>query len=141
MSIFRKIARILLLVSGIFGLIDAVGGFFLSIGAFVFGAICMTDVAQSFPDVLKEFGLLIGIGAGVLLLFFAVFSLVLGILGIKGFKQHEKKIYIGNIVFAVLTGFSLLPLAGAILGLIALAKDKKALEAEAPVAEEVPAAE
>lgn len=137
MSKLRKIGRILLLVAGIFGLLDAVAGLFLALGSFVFGALCaVPEVSASFPEALQQFGLFIFIGVGVVLLFWAVFSLVAGILGIKAFKRHEKKLYIANIVFAVLIGFELLQLAGAILGLIALAKEKKeAPQEETPVAE------
>ena len=144
MSVLRKIGRILLLIGGIFGLLDAVGYFFMIIGGAVCAVLAQTiaeALAPQIPSVpveqLAMYFVAGGAAIAVLSLFLAVFSLVLGILGIKAFKVHEKKLYIENIVFSVLAGFALLPLVGAILGLIALAKEKKAAKAivEEPLAE------
>ncbi len=130
MSIFRKIGRILLLVGGIFELLAMGFCFLLAIAGFVFPAFAEQ---LGLP---QEAVLIGGIAGGVFLLLVAVVELIAGVVGIKGFKAHTKGNYIANIVFGVLTAQILL-IAGAVLGLIALKKEKPA---EAPV-EEKPAEE
>lgn len=130
MSIFRKIGRILLLVGGIFELLAMGFCFLLAIAGFVFPAFAEQ---LGLP---QEAVLIGGIAGGVFLLLVAVVELIAGVVGIKGFKAHTKGNYIANIVFGVLTAQILL-IAGAVLGLIALKKEKPA---EAP-AEEKPAEE
>ena len=130
MSIFRKIGRILLLVGGIFELLAMGFCFLLAIAGFVFPAFAEQ---LGLP---QEAVLIGGIAGGVFLLLVAVVELIAGVIGIKGFKAHTKGNYIANIVFGVLTAQILL-IAGAVLGLIALKKEKPA---EAP-AEEKPAEE
>ena len=121
MSIFRKIGRILLLVGGIFELLTMGLCFLLAIAAFV-----VPFVPLGLDEAVQQYVMIGGIAGGVVLLFLAVFCLVAGVLGIKGFKAHEKGNYIGCIVFGILTGWELLLIAGAILGLIALKKEAKA---------------
>lgn len=130
MSIFRKIGRILLLVGGIFELLAMGFCFLLAIAGFVFPAFAEQ---LGLP---QEAVLIGGIAGGVFLLLVAVVELIAGVVGIKGFKAHTKGNYIANIVFGVLTAQILL-IAGAVLGLIALKKEKPA---EAP-AEEKPVEE
>ena len=130
MSIFRKIGRILLLVGGIFELLAMGFCFLLAIAGFVFPAFAEQ---LGLP---QEAVLIGGIAGGIFLLLVAVVELIAGVVGIKGFKAHTKGNYIANIVFGVLTAQILL-IAGAVLGLIALKKEKPA---EAP-AEEKPAEE
>ena len=130
MSIFRKIGRILLLVGGIFELLAMGFCFLLAIAGFVFPAFAEQ---LGLP---QEAVLIGGIAGGVFLLLVAVVELIAGVVGIKGFKAHTKGNYIANIVFGVLTAQILL-IAGAVLGLIALKKEKPA---EEPV-EEQPAEE
>ena len=130
MSIFRKIGRILLLVGGIFELLAMGFCFLLAIAGFVFPAFAEQ---LGLP---QEAVLIGGIAGGVFLLLVAVVELIAGVVGIKGFKAHTKGNYIANIVFGVLTAQILL-IAGGVLGLIALKKEKPA---EAP-AEEQPAEE
>ena len=130
MSIFRKIGRILLLVGGIFELLAMGFCFLLAIAGFVFPAFAEQ---LGLP---QEAVLIGGIAGGVFLLLVAVVELIAGVVGIKGFKAHTKGNYIANIVFGVLTAQILL-IAGGVLGLIALKKEKPA---EAPV-EEQPAEE
>ena len=143
MSVLRKIGRILLLIGGIFALLSAVSSFFmivlggvLAVAAPAIYSNLPAEIQAKLPEGGQSILVIIGVVIAVLSLFFAVFSLVCGILGIKGFKQHDKKLYIENIVFSVLA-LELLPLVGAILGLIALAKEKKAM----PQPEEAPKAE
>lgn len=124
MSIFRKIGRILLLVGGILELLSMAFLFLLAIAGFVVG---LGFAATIMPD--NEVLMLgLGIGGGVLFLIWAVICLIAGVFGIKGFKAHEKGNYIGCIVLGVLSGFEVLLLAGAVLGLIALKKEKKEAE-------------
>lgn len=130
MSIFRKIGRILLLVGGIFELLAMGFCFLLAIAGFVFPAFAEQ---LGLP---QEAVLIGGIAGGVFLLLVAVVELIAGVVGIKGFKAHTKGNYIANIVFGVLTAQILL-IAGGVLGLIALKKEKPA---EAP-AEEQPVEE
>ena len=130
MSIFRKIGRILLLVGGIFELLAMGFCFLLAIAGFVFPAFAEQLGLPQEPVLIG------GIAGGVFLLLVAVVELIAGVIGIKGFKAHTKGNYIANIVFGVLTAQILL-IAGAVLGLIALKKEKPA---EAP-AEEKPAEE
>lgn len=126
MSIFRKIGRILLLVGGIFELLAMGFCFLLAIAGFVFPAFAEQ---LGLP---QEAVLIGGIAGGVFLLLVAVVELIAGVVGIKGFKAHTKGNYIANIVFGVLTAQILL-IAGGVLGLIALKKEKPA---EAPVEEQ-----
>ena len=130
MSIFRKIGRILLLVGGIFELLAMGFCFLLAIAGFVFPAFAEQ---LGLP---QEAVLIGGIAGGVFLLLVAVVELIAGVVGIKAFKAHTKGNYIANIVFGVLTAQILL-IAGGVLGLIALKKEKPA---EAP-AEEQPVEE
>ncbi len=136
MSKLRKIARILLLVGGILSLVGVMcGDFLLGIAAIV-----VPMILKSTGVITEELAFLtfVGIGVGVILIFSAIFGLVAGVLGIQGFKKHEKGNYIANIVFDVLSGFQLIPLVGAVLGLVALKKEAKAsaeLPAEEPVEE------
>ena len=130
MSIFRKIGRILLLVGGIFELLAMGFLFLLAIAGFVFPAFAEQ---LGLP---QEAVLIGGIAGGILLLIEAVICLIAGVIGIKGFKAHTKGNYIANIVFGVLT-CEILLIAGAVLGLIALKKEKPAEEP----AEEEPAEE
>ena len=112
-------------------LLSAISGFFLAIGLFVFGG--LVGFQPELIPALTEYAPIIlgvGLGGGFVILLMSIFALVSGILGIKGFKEHDKKLYVENIVFSVLGGGSLLILAGAILGLIALAKEKKAAASE-----------
>ena len=135
MSKLRKIGRILLLVGGILSLVDTMlVDFLLGVGCIVCAFVVTPMLVEStgLPDV-AWIGIFIGVG--VVLIFEAIFALVAGVLGIKGFKEHAKGVYVGNIVFSVLTGFQLLLLAGAILGLIALKKEAKAVPAEEAPAE------
>ena len=131
MSKLRKIGRILLLAGGILCLLSMAGAFLLAIGAIVVGALVAAEVVP-WGAGLPWLGAAC-IGGGVFFIFAAIFLLVAGVLGIKGFRNHEKGTYIGNIVFDVLAGFQWIPLAGAVLGLIALKKEAK----EAPVEEAV----
>ncbi len=128
MSILRKIGRILLLVGGIFSLLAMGLCFLLAIAGFVFPAFAEQ---LGLP---QEVVMIAGIAGGVVLLIAAVLCLVAGVVGIKGFKAHEKGNYIANIVFGVLT-YEWLLIAGAVLGLIALAKEKKAAAPEQPAEE------
>ena len=135
MSILRKIGRILLLVGGIFSLLAMGLCFLLAIASFVLPAFGEQIAGEN-----AQFVMIGGIAGGVVLLIAAVLCLVAGVVGIKGFKTHEKGNYVANIVFGVLTAEWLL-IAGAVLGLIALAKEKKAAAPEEPAPEEAPAAE
>lgn len=131
MSIFRKIGRILLLVGGIFELLAMGFCFLLAIGGFVVGAGFAGTIMPDNEVVI----IAAGVGGGVLLLLFAVVCLIAGIIGIKGFKAHTKGNYIANIVFGVLT-WEILLIAGGVLGLLALRKEKKEQPAEELPAEE-----
>ena len=130
MSIFRKIGRILLLVGGIFELLAMGFLFLLAIAGFVFPAFAEQ---LGLP---QEAVLIGGIAGGIFLLLYAVVCLVAGVIGIKGFKAHTKGNYIANIVFGVLV-WDILLIAGGVLGLLALRKEKK----EQQPAEEQPAEE
>ena len=132
MSKLRKIGRILLLAGGILCLLSMAGAFLLAIGAIVVGAISAAS-PETFGDLVWLAPACIG--GGVFFIFAAIFLLIAGVLGIKGFKNHEKGTYIGNIVFDVLAGFQWIPLAGAVLGLIALKKEAKEAPAEEAVEE------
>ena len=133
MSIFRKIGRILLLVGGIFELLAMGFCFLVAIGGFVVGAGFASTIMPDNEVVV----IAAGVGGGVLFLIFAVLCLIAGVIGIKGFKAHTKGNYIANIVFGVLTGLvGFLLLAGGVLGLLALRKEKKEQPAEEQPAEE-----
>lgn len=134
MSIFRKIGRILLLVGGILELLGMAFYFLLMIGAFVVAGLVGAEVIPLDPPMAGIAG---GIAGGVVFLFAAVISLIAGVVGIKGFKANTKGNYIANIVFGVLA-FDIFLLAGGVLGLIALKKEKPA---EEPVEEAQPAEE
>ena len=135
MSMLRKIGRILLLVGGIFALLDIfvflLCGIALCITPFILFQNQVVDLGDQTEMIIN----IAGIAVGVLFIFSAIFCLVEGILGIKGFKEHRKGLYIANIIFAVLAGFNLLPLVGSILGLIALKKEKKLAAPEEPAPE------
>lgn len=141
MSKLRKVARILLLAGGILSLVCVMCGYFLlGIAAIVTPMVLesLKVFGEPAPDWV-QFVKLGGIALGLLFIFGAIFGLIAGVLGIQGFKKHEKGNYIGNIVFDVLSGFQIIPLVGAILGLIALKKEAKnapVQPAEEPEAEE-----
>lgn len=131
MSKLRKIGRILLLVGGILSLVSVMcTDFLLGLAAIIVPAVL--NGMGILPAEYQTLAIVGGVVLGVLLIFEAIFALVAGVLGIGGFKKHEKGNYVGNIVFGVLSGFQLLLIAGAILGLIALKKEAKA---EAPAEE------
>ena len=126
MSKLRKIARILLLIGGILSLVFVMtGAVFLGVAAIVVPMILTSENVNVIPEQFAAIAKFGGIGLGLVLIFVAIFALVAGVLGIQGFKKHEKGNYIGNIVFDVLSGFQIIPLVGAVLGLIALKKDAK----------------
>ena len=130
MSKLRKICRILLLVGGIFSLVCTMCLDFLLGLAAIIVPVVMNSMGM-LPEGVGDFIVIGGVVLGILLIFEAIFALIAGVLGIKGFKEHAKNIYVGNIVFGVLTGLQWLLLAGAVLGLIALKKEAKAAAPEA----------
>ena len=141
MSKLRKVARILLLVGGILCLVFSMLGYFFFGIAFIVTPLILTmPEVNVIPPEAATYAKIGGLALGVIFIFLAIFSLVAGILGIQGFKKHEKGNYIANIIFDVLSCIQIIPLVGAVLGLVALRKERKAALAAEPAPEE-PAAE